>query len=235
MPSTQRKMNACTHSLFAVVLGGFLGWAAAADATTITFDDGAVTAGSLLSNQYASQGVTFAAGGGQYQGVVNPPSGSDFATNTDLTVSQFSASLGEATPLSGLVLRSEAGFNKEDGNPVFTITFSSSLATLSLDFGDVTTDYNFQAAIFALQSNGNAVPIALEPGTQNGTATAVGIPTGVNKIIVVPGASDDFVAVDNLNFTFAAVPEPTPLAASFVGLVLLALVWKRRQRHQTAN
>ena len=60
----------------------------------------------------------------------------------------------------------------------------------------------------------------------------------MTKIIVVPGAKDDFVAVDNLNFTFAAaagVPEPTSVAASLVGLGLLGVLWKRRQCQQPAN
>ena len=233
--STRRKAAGRMHSLSALVIVGVLGWTASASATVITFDNGSVVAGNTLSNQYASQGVTFAPGGGQYQGVVDPPTGSGFATNTDLTISQSSASLGEGSPLSGLVLRSEAGFDQENGNPVFTMTFSSPLATLSLDFGDVTSEYQSAAAIFALQPNNNAVQIALEPGRQNGTVTAVGIPTGVTKIIVVPGGSDDFVALDNLNYTFAAVPEPTSVAASLVGLGLLGVVWKRRQRRQAAN
>ncbi len=224
------------HRLSALVAVGLLGCAASSEATVITFDNVAV--GSALSNQYAAQGVTFAAGGGQYQGVVNPNPDFGFATNTDLTISQFSTSLGEGAPLSGLVLRSEAGFRQENGNPVFTMTFSQSLATLSLDFGDVTSSYNYQAAIFALQPNNNAVQIALEPGAQNGTSTAVGIPAGVTRIIVVPGAEDDFVAVDNLNFTFAAaagVPEPTPVAAALIGLGLLGVLWKRHRRQQPAN
>ena len=232
LPSPRRKANGCRQRLAtALVAVGLLGCAASSKATVITFDNLAV--GTVLSNQYASQGVTFAAGGGQYQGVVNPPSGSSFATNTDLTISQFSTSLGEGSPLSGMVLRSETGFNNENGNPVFTMTFSQPLATLSLDFGGVLSAYYYEAALFALQPNGNAVQIALEPGTQNGTATAAGIPTGVTQIIVVPGASDDFVAVDNLNYTYA-VPEPTPVAASFIGLGLLGVLWKRRQRQHLA-
>ena len=72
-----------------------LGWVAAANATVISFDDGAVTTGSTLSTQYASEGVVFAPGGGSYTGVVNPPSTSvGFATNTDLTISTFESSLG---------------------------------------------------------------------------------------------------------------------------------------------
>lgn len=235
LPSTRRKVRGCLHNLPALAIAGVLGWAASANATVITFDNGAVVAGSTLGNQYASQGVTFAAGGGQYQGVVNPNSDYNFATNTDLTISQFNTKLGEAAPLSGLVLRSEPGYLQENGNPVFTMTFSAPLATFSLDFGDVSSDYQFAPAIFALQPNNNAVLIALEPGTQNGTSTAVGIPTGVTKIIVVPGAYENFVAVDNLNFTFAPVPEPTSVAASLVGLGLLGAVWKRRQRQSAAN
>ena len=234
--STQRKPSTRVYGFAALAVASFLGWAGAADATVITFDNGAVVAGSTLSNQYAAQGVTFAGGGGQYQGVVNPNSDFGFATNTDLTISQFSTAQGEGAPLSGLVLRSRAGFNLENGNPVFTMTFSSPVATLSLDFGDVSTDYQYAPAIFALQPNNNAVLIALEPGSQNGTSTAVGIPTGVTRIIVVPGAEDNFVAVDNLNFTFAAgVPEPTSVAASLVGLGLLGVVCKRRQRRLVAN
>ena len=235
LPSTRHKVGVCLHNLSALAIAGILGWAASANATIVTFDNGSVVAGNTLSNQYASQGVTFAAGGGQYSGVVNPNSDYSFATNTDLTVSQFNASLGEGAPLSGLVLRSQAGFNQENGNAVFTMTFSQPLATLSLDFGAVSSDYYYQAALFALQSSGTAVQIALEPGSQNGTTTAVGVPSNVTQIIVVPGAKDNFVALDNLNFTFAAVPEPTSVAASLVGLGLLGVVYKRRQRQRAAN
>ena len=161
--------------------------------------------------------------------MVNPNSDYSFATNTDLTIYQY----GNASPVSGLVLRSAPGFKQENGNPVFTMTFSMPLATLSLDFAGVTSDYYFQAAVFALQPNGNAVQIALEPGSQNGTSTAVGIPVGATQFIVVPGAADDFVVVDNVNFTFAAVPEPTSVATSLVGLGLLGFMW-RRKRQQAA-
>ncbi len=217
------------RSVAATTTISVLGWAVSASATVITFDNIAV--GSTLSTQYASQGVTFAPGGGSYTGVVNPPSTNvGFATNTDLTISNFDPGLGEGAPLSGLVLRSDAGFLMENGDPVFTMTFSAPVASLSLDFGDVKNAFQGSPAIFALQPASNvAVSIALSPDTKNGTATAVGLPVGVTQIIVVPGTSKDFVALDNLNYTFAAVPEPTSVAASLLGLALLGVVLKRRQ------
>ena len=232
------------HSLFAsfnrgksstpartLVAAAVLGWAASAGATVITFDDAAVTAGSVLSTQYASRGVTFAPGGGSYAGVVNPPSTNvGFAPNTDLTISNFDPGLGEGSPLSGLVLRSDAGFLLENGDPVFTMTFSAPIASLSLDFGDVKNAFQGSPAIFAVQPASNvAVSIALAPDTKNGTATAVGLPTGVTTIVVVPGTTRDFVALDNLNFTFAPVPEPSSVAAALLGVALLGVVLKRRQ------
>ena len=223
-------------SLRGLAAAGLLGWATSADATVISFDDAAE--GTILSTQYANQGVTFSPGGGAYTGVVNPPStNAGFATNTDLTISAFDASLGEGSPLSGMVLRSNAGFTAENGDPVFTLTFNAPVTSLSLDFGDVKNAFQGSAAIFAVQPVSNvAVSIALAPSTKNGTATAVGLPANVRTIVVVPGTAKDFVAVDNLTFTLGtnAVPEPTTVTASLVGLGALGLALKRRRRQAAA-
>ena len=215
----------------AAAAAGFLGWAASAHATVISFDDGSVAVGTTLSTQYARLGVTFASGGGSYNGVVNPPStNAGFATNTDLTISAFDASVGEGSPLSGLVLRSAANFAAENGDPVFTLTFSAPVTALSLDFGDVKAAVQGTEAIFAVEPGSNqALSIALAPSAKNGTATAVGLPAGTTTVIVVPGTNKDFVAVDNLNFTLAAVPEPTTIATSILGLGVLGMALCRRR------
>ncbi len=207
-----------------------IGWAASAHATVVSFDNLAV--GTVVSTQYAGEGVTFSPGGGSYTGVVNPPStNAGFATNTDLTISAFDGSLGEGAPLSGMVLRSNANFAAENGDPVFTLTFSAPVTSLSLDFGDVKNAFQGEAAIFAVEPATNeAVSIALAPSAKNGTATAAGLPAGVTTIVVVPGTNKDFVAVDNLTFTLAApVPEPTTAATFLVGLGVLGLLLKRRR------
>lgn len=226
-----RSLAAPLRGLAVVVAAGVFGWAARADATIVTFDDGAVSAGTVLSTQYANQGVTFAPGGGSYTGVVNPPqTNAGFATNTDLTLSNFDPNLGEGTPLSGLVLRSDVGFMMENGDPVFTMTFRSPVTALSLDFGDVKNAFQSSPAIFALQPSSNvAVSVALSPDSRNGTATAVGLPAGVTQIIVVPGTTKDFVALDNLNFTLAPVPEPSAVGASLLGAGVLVVLMRRRR------
>ena len=208
-----------------------LGWVAAANATVISFDDGAVVAGSTLGTQYASKGVVFAPGGGLYTGVVNPPSTSvGFATNTDLTISALDSSVGEGAPLSGLVLRSDANFGNENGDPVFTMTFNAPVTSLSVDFGDVKNAFQGSPALFAVETTGEAVSIALAPNAKNGTSTAVGLPAGVTTIVVVPGTHNDFVAVDNITYTLSAVPEPSTVAASLAGFGLLMVVLRLRQR-----
>ncbi len=227
---THFPLSSARSHLAAAVAAGVLGWAAQAHATVISFDDGAVAAGTTLSTQYASRGVTFSPGGGSYTGVVNPP-GTDqgFATNTDLTISTFDSTLGEGAPLSGLVLRSDSGFLIENGDPVFTMTFNAPVTALSLDFGDVKSGFQGSAAIFAVQPvSGVAVSIALAPNTKNGTATAVGLPTGVTTIVVVPGTAKDFVALDNLTFTLAPVPEPATVTAFLMGLGALSVALRRR-------
>ena len=209
---------------------GLLGWTDSAHATVVSFDN--LAAGTVVGTQYANAGVTFSPGGGSYTGVVNPPStNAGFATNTDLTISAFDATLGEGAPLSGMVLRNNANFANENGDPVFTLTFNAPVASLSLDFGDVKNAFQGEAAIFAVEPATNqAVSIALSPSTKNGTATAVGLPTGVTTAVVVPGTNKDFVAVDNLTFTLAApVPEPTTVAALLVGFGALGVVLKRRR------
>ncbi len=227
----QTDVRAIWRGLAAAAIG-VAGWAASAQATVISFDDGSVTAGSTLSNQYAASGVVFSPGGGNYSGVVNPPSTNvGFATNTDLTISAFDASVGEGSPLSGLVLRSNANFAAENGDPVFTLTFSAPVTALSLDFGDVKAAFQGSPAIFAVQPLSNvAVSIALAPSTKNGTSTAVGLPVGVTTIVVVPGTNKDFVAVDNLKFTLAPVPEPTTVAMSLLGFGVIGAAWHRRRQ-----
>ena len=228
---TRNAMSPSFRRLAATASIATLGWVATANATVISFDDGAVAAGSTLSTQYASEGVIFAPGGGSYTGVVNPPSTSvGFATNTDLTISTFESSLGEGAPLSGLVLRSDVNFGNENGDPVFTMTFNAPVTSLSVDFGDVKNAFQGSPALFAVETSGEAVSIALAPNTKNGTSTAVGLPAGVTTIVVVPGTHNDFVAVDNMTYTLVPVPEPTTVAASLAGFGLLAVVLRSRQR-----
>lgn len=207
-----------------------VGTAASARATSITFDDGLVASGATLANQYASLGVTFAPGGGSITGVINPAGTTQgFATNVDMTIGPIE--IGSAAPLSGLALRTYNGYNAENGDPVFTMTFSSPISLLSLDFGSVSTSAG-QAAVFAVNpATGTAVTVGFEPSAANGTVTATGLPTGTRTIIVVPGTYNDYVAIDNLNFT--VVPEPTTVAMSLFGAGVLGVMMVRR-RHRIA-
>ena len=214
--------------LKAVLLAGVgvLTMAASMRATVITFDDGAVVAGNTLSNQYASQGVTFAAGGGSISGVINPAiTTQGFATNTNLLIDGTLES-GVAAPLSGLVLRTLNGWLAEDGDAVFTMNFSSAVAFLSIDFG---SNASTQGVIFAVNPlTGTATTVGSTVSTTvNGTVTATNIPAGAKTFVIVPGNYGDYVAIDNINFT--AVPEPSTLAVSVLGVGLLG-AWLRRRR-----
>ncbi len=222
-----------SHSIrkFLTVAALAVATATAAHATTITFDDGLVTAGSVLSNQYAGLGVTFAPGGGSTPGVIAPTfRAGAFAPNTDMSIGALSTSASVGAPLSGLILHTSPGWAAETANPVFTMTFSLAITTLSMDFGG---NSSTQPSIFAVNpATGVAVTVASSLATTvNGTLTAVGLPTGTQTVIVLPGSYNDYVAVDNIVFT--AVPEPSTVAASVLGLGALGLV-VRRQRRATA-
>jgi hypothetical protein len=203
--------------------------ASAAQAAVITFDDGAVSEGSTLADQYqVSHGVSFFAGLGGATGV-NPTSlgGGGFATNSDLTIVSSSGSDvggGVSSPISGLLLHSFNGWLGEDNDAVLYMTFASPISAISIDFGGVFDSDSTR--IFAIDAN-NAAIASVSAATTGTTTLTLSPSQAVSKVVVTYGDFYDWVGLDNINFTTAAVPEPTSSGLMVLGGLAAA---SRRRR-----
>jgi len=193
-------------------------------AGSINFDDSSVSIGSILSTQYSGLGVTFSpnalAGAGG-------PTG-DWATNTDLTIVSSTGGdvggLGTPSLVSGLLLRSFNGWLGEDGDASFAINFAGGITDISMDFAGISTPAS--SRIFAFDASNNLLASVAASGTGQRTLSLSGLATAT-KVVVTPGDFFDWVGIDNINFTPAAVPEPTTMAA--LGLGALAMLRRRKK------
>lgn len=216
------------HALQAFVLGtGLLlaGAQARAASYTIDFDD--LAAGTTVSTQYAATtGATFSAGGAAFYDAQSQGSGT-WATNTDLTVVSATGSdtnnLGTPSLVSGNVLGSYSGWMNEDGDPVFTISFASAITSFSADFAAV--EYGSDVGIYAYSGSTLIGQVA---GTDYGQFTLSLSGSDITSVVITPGSYGDYVAVDNIAFTTASVPEPANVALLALGLGLVALRRARR-------
>ena len=120
------------------------------------------------------------------------------------------------------------GWNAENEDPVFTITFAQPISAFSTQFY-AATSVN-ETGIFAFRSGVN--------GTFLGSVTANGvIPapvlslnalTNAGTIVITPGSFDDWVAVDDINYTSAPVVVPEggslalliPAFAALTGIIV---------------
>lgn len=202
------------------LIGGLVAGAHASAASyTITFDD--LAAGTTLSNQYAAAtGATFSAGGAKTYDSQSQGSGS-WATNTDMTVVSATGSdtnnLGTPTLASGNVLGSYSGWMAEDGDPAFTISFSTSVTAFSADVAAV--EYGSDVGIYAY-SGSTLVDSVFGAGSGQFELSLTG--ADITSVVITPGSYGDYVAVDNVGFT-TSVPEPANLALFGLGLGLIAL------------
>jgi PEP-CTERM motif len=209
-----------------LLAGVALGLAAASPAwaVTITFED--LVAGSTLSNQYAAQGVTFS--GNAFSGPGSSTSGEPWATNSDMTIVSSTGGdvggLGTPGLVSGNILRSFNGWLGEDGDPSFLMTFSTPVASVSMDFAGV-----FDGPDVTLWAYDGATLL----GTTSGGASASGQFTlgfaaaSITSVAVRPGTFNDWVGVDNI--VFAPVPETSTYAMMALGLALLGVAARRRR------
>lgn len=204
-------------------LSAFTLLACASHAVLIDFDGGEVAVGNTLSNQYT--GVTFTGGTGGF--TVPNPAGSTqgFATNTDMTIvdslgTDVGGGLG--SPISGLMLHSFDGWLGEDGDAAFTMNFDFDISDLSLAVGGVATTAS--TVVYALDAGGNIVASAAASGTSTSVLSLTNL-TGVNDFVVTMGDFNDWVGVDNINYT--VVPEPASMFALGVGA--LALLRRRKK------
>ena len=217
------------HALHSLALGAALaliGAQAQAGSYSIDFDD--LAAGATLSTQYAATtGATFSAGGAKTYDSQSQGSG-NWASNTDLTVVSATGSdtnnLGTPSLASGNVLGSYAGWINEDGDAAFTISFSTAITAFSADFAAV--EYGSDVAIYAY--SGNTLVSSVNGGDAYGQFMLGVTGSDITSVVITPGSYGDYVAVDNLAFTTASVPEPANVALLGLGLGLVALRRARR-------
>ena len=220
------------RSFTAIALGAGLlmaGADAGAATYTITFDDLAV--GTTLSNQYAaSTGATFSPGGALTDDQQSQGSGS-WADNTDMTIVSASGAdtnnLGTPSLVSGNILGSYSGWEAEDGDPAFTITFASAISSISADFASV-----YDGGDVAIYAYSGSTLVGEVTGADSGYGQfmlSLSSPD-VTSVVITPGSYGDYVAVDNISFT-TAVPEPANVALILLGLGAVAA----RRRARTAD
>ncbi len=219
-------------SLTAIALGAgllMIGAQAGAATYTINFDD--LAAGTTVSNQYAgSTGATFSAGGARTYDAQSQGSGT-WADNTDMTVVSATGSdtnnLGTPSLASGNVLGSYSGWELEDGDPAFTISFARAVSSFGADFASVY--YGSDVAIYAY-SGSTLVGEVDGAGSGYGQfALSLSAPD-ITSVVITPGSYGDYVAVDDISFT-ASVPEPANVALIALGLGVIAV----RRRKQIAD
>jgi PEP-CTERM motif len=206
------------NAIHALALAALTGAAVNAGAVEINFDDLAV--GTQLSTQYS--GVVFSA---------NALAGDLYATNTDMTIVSSLGpdviGLGKPNLVSGNVLRSYSAWLNETGDPSFRISFSDAIASFSADFAGVFTSSGVQLLAY----DGSTL-LGSTAGTSNKAQFTLSIAgEHITSVVVVPGTLDDYVAVDDIQYTAAAVPEPSTWALSTMGLGFVAWA-SRRKKHR---
>ena len=210
------KLN---HSSAALSAGLLLA-SAQAGAVTINFEN--LVAGTTLSSQYAAIGAVFSANA--FSGAGTSTSGAAWASNTNMTVVSSTGTdtgtLGSPALVSGNVLRSFAGYLDENGDPSFSIAFTTPVNSVSAAFAGVDTPADVR--LFAY--NG-ATLLGVVAGSTFGQFTLSFSAPSITRVAIAPGSFNDWVAVDNI--IFAPVPEPATYGMMALGLGLL--VFKRRQ------
>ena len=200
-----------------------------ASAVTINFDNLAV--GTILSNQYAGLGAIFSANA--FSGPGTSTSGEAWATNTDMTIVSSTGTnvggLGTPPLVSGNLLHAFDGWLNEDGDPSFAINFTTSINSFSAVFAGVST-----GADVTLYAYNGATLIGTVSGTTTGQFVLSFAAPTITKIAVRPGSFNDWVGVDNINFTqnvaAPAVPEPESWALMLVGFGAAGYAMRRARR-----
>lgn len=201
--------------------------AAQAGATTINFDE--LTEGTTLSNQYAGMGVTFTPNA--FSGAGSSSSGADWASNTGMSITHSLSgdvgSLGSPPLVSGMVLHSFGDWLGEDGDASFSVNFAAPINSISMDFAGVFNPADTRIFIY----NGTTLVSTVASSLPSGTTSQLTLSYSggsFTSVVVAPGSYVDWVAVDNINFSAAAVPEPASYGLMALGLGVLGMARRRR-------
>ena len=190
----------------------------------ITFDD--LAAGATLGNQYAAWGVSFSPNA--YTGSVSPNNG--WATNTNMSIVEIgggdTGGLGGPALVSGNLLHSLSGWESENGDASFLLSFDSAITSISIDFAGVAQPSSTGIDIFST----TGAFIASVAATTTGQMTLSYTGSNIGFVGVTPGDFNDWVGVDNVRYTVAAVvPEPETWGLLALGLAGLGVAVRRRR------
>lgn len=220
-------------ALTAMIPGAY----ATANAVTITFED--LAEGAVLSNQYAAQGVTFVANA--FTGPGSSSSGSVWATNTGMRVTATDlGGLGTPSLVSGKILHAygntylDGDWLDENGDPSFSMNFSTAISSISLAFAGVATPADTRIFVY----NGATLLATVAGTVTTGQFILSYSAASITRVAVAPGSFNDWVGVDNINFTpiaAGAVPEPATWAMLVGGFGLVGASMRRRRRTGVAQ
>lgn len=191
----------------------------------------AIAEGATISEQYAAWGVHFV------PNVVSGPSdpyGDFFGTNTDMTATAsdfdpFFTSTADPSDLpTGNLLHGFTGYNNENGDPNFWISFDKPAINVNLDlYGSNVDD------VYGLDANLNFISFGKVTFSPSFASAHVTLDNDNSfRYLVIAGSTDSFnydewTGVDNIRFT--SVPEPG-FTTLLVGLSIVGGILALRRR-----
>lgn len=216
-------------ALCVVAISAALASQAMADTRTMDFDHDAwgdpIPFGSSFAFQYAAWGV--GASPNAFSGSNAGGTVGSWATNTDMMIST-DAGVGARTG-GGNMVHSLSGWLNEDGDPSFELSFLYRIDAISAVFTGIGTSNSFAGIIAYSDTDQIVGEVHVQDPLLGGATTQTLSLTGLNaasRVVIIPGTYDDWVGVDDISFTDAALP--TPGAATLMGLGGLLAARRRR-------